>query len=78
MLRTGEGKRFCNSPMTQPAVDLKGVTLAYGPFVAVKDVDLAVDNGEPVPPIPPSPVAKQWERVPDRAGEGSRSHRKSP
>jgi spermidine/putrescine ABC transporter ATP-binding subunit len=58
MLRTGEGKRFCNSPMTQPAVDLKGVTLAYGPFVAVKDVDLAIAKGSFVTLLGPSGCGK--------------------
>jgi hypothetical protein len=51
--------------MTQPAVDLKGVTLTYGSFVAVKNVDLKIDKGEPILQASPSPVAKQWERVPE-------------
>ncbi len=44
--------------MTQPAVDLKGVTLTYGPFVAVKNVDLAIPKGSFVTLLGPSGCGK--------------------
>ncbi len=44
--------------MTQPAVELRGVTLAYGPFVAVDGVDLAVEKGSFVTLLGPSGCGK--------------------
>ncbi|MGE0005643.1 MAG: ABC transporter ATP-binding protein [Parvibaculaceae bacterium] len=44
--------------MTETAVDLKGVTLAYGAFVAVKDVDLAIAKGSFVTLLGPSGCGK--------------------
>src|SRR5438552_8400626 len=41
-----------------PAVELKGVTLAYGPFVAVKSVDLAIAKGSFVTLLGPSGCGK--------------------
>jgi spermidine/putrescine ABC transporter ATP-binding subunit len=40
------------------AVDLKNVTLAYGPFVAVKDVTLAIEKGSFVTLLGPSGCGK--------------------
>src|SRR5689334_1400261 len=44
--------------MTATAVDLKSVTLTYGQFVAVKDVDLAIAKGSFVTLLGPSGCGK--------------------
>jgi spermidine/putrescine transport system ATP-binding protein len=44
--------------VSDPAVELKGVTLAYGPFVAVKNVDLAIAKGTFVTLLGPSGCGK--------------------
>jgi hypothetical protein len=46
--------------MTETAVDLKGVTLTYGPFVAVNNVDLKIDKGSFVTLLHPSPLRGRW------------------
>jgi ABC-type Fe3+/spermidine/putrescine transport system ATPase subunit len=44
--------------MYHPAVELKSVTLAYGPFIAVSDVDLAIAKGSFVTLLGPSGCGK--------------------
>jgi ABC-type Fe3+/spermidine/putrescine transport system ATPase subunit len=44
--------------MNPPAVELKGVTLTYGPFVAVKDIDLSITKGSFVTLLGPSGCGK--------------------
>jgi ABC-type Fe3+/spermidine/putrescine transport system ATPase subunit len=42
----------------QPAVELRRVTLGYGPFIAVKDVDLTIEKGSFVTLLGPSGCGK--------------------
>jgi ABC-type Fe3+/spermidine/putrescine transport system ATPase subunit len=44
--------------MNHPAVELRGVTLTYGPFIAVRNVDLAIAKGSFVTLLGPSGCGK--------------------